>query len=143
MIAVDTNVLIHANRAELAHHEVAMARLTELAEGDRPWALPEVAAWGFIRIVTQPIFDPPTPMSQALDFVDGLLASPSVRLLRPGPRHWRILRHTIEESGTRGPMVTDAVVVALCRENGISTLISNDRDFRRFPDLDWRPLDSW
>lgn len=43
MIAVDTNVLIHANRAEFPLHQVATSRLTELATS-RPWALPDVVA---------------------------------------------------------------------------------------------------
>ncbi len=42
MIAVDTNVLIHANRSELALHDRARARLVGLAEGAEAWALPVV-----------------------------------------------------------------------------------------------------
>ena len=33
MIAVDTNVLVHAHRAETALHEAATRKLAELAEG--------------------------------------------------------------------------------------------------------------
>ncbi len=88
MIAVDTNILIYANRAELPLHAIARIRMTELAEGALPWALPMVAAWGFVRIVTQPIFDPPTPITQAVEFIDRLLASPTVCVPDPGPRHW-------------------------------------------------------
>jgi predicted nucleic acid-binding protein len=65
VIAVDANVLIYANRAELPLHTVARTRLAELAEGAVPWGLPVAAAWGFVRIVTQQIFDPPTPSGQA------------------------------------------------------------------------------
>ena len=32
----------------------------------------------------------------------------------------------------RGNLVFDAQIVALCREHGISTILTNDRDFRRF-----------
>lgn len=135
MIAVDTNVLVYANRAELALHTVARTRLAELAEGAAPWGLPVVVAWGFIRIVTQPIFDPPTPTSQAIMFVDRLLSSPSVRVLGPGPRHWELLSTIIDEAQVRGGMVTDAVVVALCREHGVDMLLSNNRDFHRFPGI--------
>ncbi len=142
MIAVDTNVLIHANRGELDLHEVAHERLGSLAEGEVPWALPAVAAWGFVRSVTQSIFDPPTPMARALDALDSLVASPSVRVLRPGPRHWRLLRDTVEEAHVRGRLMTDAVIVALCREHGVNTVLSNDRDFRRFPQITWQPLDA-
>jgi uncharacterized protein len=83
VIAVDTNILIYANRAELPLHTVARTRLAELAEGAVPWGLPVVAAWGFARIVTQPIFDPPTPTGQAVEFIDHLLGSPTVRVLGP------------------------------------------------------------
>ncbi len=140
MIAVDTNVLVYANRAELPLHAVARARLTELAEGTAQWGLPVVVVWGFVRIVTQPIFDPPTPTDQAVEFVDRLLASPSVRVLGPGPRHWERLRTVLDQAQVRGGLVTDAVIVALCREYGVDTLLSNDRDFHRFPGLKLLPL---
>ncbi len=39
-------------------------------------------------------------------------------------------------------MVSDAVMVALCREHGVDTVLSNDRDFDRFPSITWEPLDS-
>ncbi len=142
MIAVDTNVLIYANRTELPLHAVARARLTELAEGSVPWALPMVAAWGFVRIVTQPIFDPPTPTGQAVEFVDRLLGSPTVRVLGPGSRHWELLRTVLGGSQVRGGLVTDAVIVALCREHGVDTLLSNDHDFTRFPGIKLLRLDS-
>lgn len=135
MIAVDTNVLIYANRAELPLHEVARDRLAGLAEGPVPWGLPVVSAWGFVRIVTQPIFDPPTPIGQAIEFVDNMLASPTVQLLGPGRRHWPLLRTILGDSQVRGGLVTDAVIVALCREHGVDTILSNDRDFLRFPDI--------
>lgn len=133
MIAIDTNVLIYANRAELPLHEIARARLTKLAQGSTPWALPVVAAWGFIRIVTQPIFDPPTPTNQAIEFVGRLMGCPTVRVLAPGPRHWQLLAEVLRDAQVRGGLVTDAVIVALCREHGADTVLSNDRDFTRFP----------
>lgn len=135
MIAVDTNVLIYANRAELPLHSVARTRLAELAEGTVPWALPIVAAWGFVRIVTQPIFDPPTPMGQAVELIDNLLRSPTIRVLRPGARHWELLRAIFDDGQVRGGLVTDAVIVALCREHGVDTVLSNDLDFQRFADI--------
>lgn len=141
MIAVDTNVLIYANRAELPLHATARTRLTELAEGPAPWGLPVVAAWGFLRIVTQPVFDPPTPIGQAIEFVNELLSSPTVRVLGPGPRHWELLRTVLDDSQARGGLVTDAVIVALCREHGVGALLSNDRDFHRFSNIKLLRLD--
>lgn len=124
MIAVDTNVLIYANRAELPLHAIARARLTELAEGVLPWALPTLAAWGFVRIVTQPLFDPPTPIAQAVEFVDRLLASPTIRVLNAGPHHWELLRTILDEAQVHGELVTDAVSMAWtpsCPTTAIST----------------------
>ncbi|MGI9004555.1 MAG: PIN domain-containing protein [Pseudonocardia sp.] len=92
-----------------------------------------MVAWGFVRIVTQPLFDPPTPIDQAVEFVDRLLDSPTVRVLGPGSRHWPLLKTVLAEGQVRGGLVTDAVIVALCREHGVDTVLSNDRDFQRFP----------
>jgi toxin-antitoxin system PIN domain toxin len=142
VIAVDTKVLIYANRAELPLHPIARTRLIELAEGSTPWGLPVVAAWGFMRIVTQPVFDPPTPIGQATEFVNRLLSSPTVRVLRPGSRHWELLEAVLDDSQVRGGLVTEAVIVALCREHGVDTLLSNDRDFHRFSNIRLLRLDS-
>jgi predicted nucleic acid-binding protein len=40
MIALVTNILVYARRAETVQHGQAKAILKELAEGDQPWALP-------------------------------------------------------------------------------------------------------
>jgi len=101
-----------------------------------------VAAWGFVRIVTQPIFDPPTPIGQAVEFLDHLQGSPTGSYARPGPRHWKLLRKILDEGQVRGGLVTDAVIVALCREYGVDTVLSNDCDFGRFPDIRVTPLGS-
>lgn len=140
MLAVDVNVLIHANRTEMALHEVAREHLRALAEGDDPWGLPAPVVWGFLRIVTQPVFDPPTPMAQAVAVVDALLSSPSAQLLCPGPRHWTILQQTIVEAQVTGRLLTDAAIVAICREWGVDTILSADRDFARFDRITWQPL---
>ena len=43
-------------------------------------------------------------------------------------------------ASARGNLVFDAPIVALCREHGISTILTNDRDFRRFEDPQVRLL---
>lgn len=142
MIAVDTNVLINAHRSMSEWHEAARARLTDLAEGSVPWALPVTVSWGFVRIVTQSVFYPQTSMARALDFVAQLHASPSARVLNPGPRHWELLAETLRESRARGKAVSDAVIVTLCREHGVDTVLSADRDLLRYPWIKLDPLDA-
>jgi predicted nucleic acid-binding protein len=88
VIALDTNILVYARREETSHHAWAKEILKEFAEGEQPWALPWPCLYEFIRVVTHPlVFDPPTDLESALDDVDSLLQSPSLTLLREGPRH--------------------------------------------------------
>lgn len=141
MIAVDTNVLIHADREEMLLHGRALDALTALAEGDAAWAVPIFCIGEFVRVVSHPrVFDPPTPAPEALEFVEALLQSPSVRLLLPGPRFLSLLRDCIEEGGVQGNLVFDAQIAAVCLEHGARTLLSEDRDFSRFSKMTVQPL---
>jgi hypothetical protein len=74
-------------------------------------------------------------MTRALADLQRVLASPSLVLLREGPRHAEVMARTIAESGATGNLVQDAHIAALCLENGATELISGDRDFGRFPGL--------
>ena len=68
MIALDTNILVHARRAELAHHEAARTLVARLAEGDAPWAIPWPCVYEFLRVVTHPrVFDPPSELDIVLE----------------------------------------------------------------------------
>ena len=136
VIAVDTNILVFADREESAFHAGAMAALRLLAEGDEAWAVPVFCIDEFFRVVSHDrLFDPPTPIVDAVDSVDSLLTSPSARLLTPGDRHLRLLRRLIEESQVSGNLVFDAQIAAVCLEHGATTLLTEDRDFSRFRSL--------
>ena len=142
MIAVDTNILVYAHRAELSQHGAARDALGELAEGPDRWGIPSLVATEFLRVVTHPrIFTPASPMATALAVIDSLLDSPSARLLLPGERHRALLAEAIEEGGATGNLVLDAAIVATCREHAVSALLTNDLDFRRFPSIQVRALD--
>jgi len=135
MIAVDTNVLIYAHRAETDLHEAAATELVFLAEGTAAWGLPVFCVGEFIRVVThRRIFNPPSTLAQAVSFLERVLASPSCRIVRPGPDFVSLLTAASVAAGARGNLVFDAQIVALCREHGISTILTHDRDFRRFED---------
>jgi toxin-antitoxin system PIN domain toxin len=141
VIAVDTNVLVFADRAELPKHRQALAALRELAEGRDAWALPVFCIGEFIRVVSHPrIFEPPTPATDAVAQVSALLESPSVRLLSPGRRYWDILAELIDDGGVAGNLVFDAQIAAVCLEHGARTLLTDDRDFARFPKITVRRL---
>ena len=89
MIGIDTNVLIAAHRREHARHGKALERLREIAEGQAPWGLPIFCIAEFLRVVTHPkVFTPPSSLEVAIEFVDRLMGSPSLRLLLPTGRFW-------------------------------------------------------
>jgi toxin-antitoxin system PIN domain toxin len=120
LIALDTNILLHARRRELEHHEEARALLRGLAEGHEPWALPWPCVYDFLRVVTHPrVFDLPTKMAVAFEDLDSLLASPSLMLLGEGPAHEGHLRRTVNRSGVAGNLVQDAHIAALAIERGL------------------------
>lgn len=136
MIAVDTNILVYAHRADSEWHGPAASRLQTLAEGRVRWCLPWPCVHEFLAIVTHPrIWVPPTPLARAIDQVDAWMESPSVALLSEGREHWSELRVLLESGRVNGPRVHDARVAALCLSQGVQELWSADRDLGRFPAL--------
>ena len=136
VIALDTNLLVYAHRADSPWHAVAAERVRELAVGRGAWAIPWPCLHEFLAIVTHPrIYDPPTPLAKALDQVSAWLESPTLVLLAEGHDHWEVLRRLSSTGKIVGPQVHDARVAALCLAHGISELWSADRDFGRFHDL--------
>ena len=136
MIAIDTNVLVHAHREDSPFHEAAAACLTACAEGRAPWAIPWPCVHEFFAIATHArIYNPPTPAARALDQIDAWLESPSLVLLAETEGHWPTLRPLLQKGRIAGPAVHDARIAALCLQHGVRELWSADRDFGRFPAL--------
>jgi len=136
MIAVDTNLLVYAHREDSPWHDVAYDRIVELAEGRVRWAILWPCLHEFLAIVTHPrIYNPPTPLKEAIDQVDAWLESPSLLLLSESADHWPLLRSTLESGRVSGPQVHDARIAVLCRQHGVKELWTADRDFSRFPGL--------
>lgn len=136
MIAVDTNILVYAHREELAKHEPARERLVQLAEGRSAWALPVFCLGEFLRVITHPrLFDPPFTAREACEAMTRILESPSLSILSPGPGFPELLADAVRESDAVGNLVFDAQIVAVCREHGVSSLLTEDRDFERFRDF--------
>jgi len=54
MIAVDTNILVHAHRRESSYHSAAATLVRGLAEGRIPWAIPWPRLYEFHSVVTNP-----------------------------------------------------------------------------------------
>lgn len=136
MIALDTNILIHARRREMAHHVAASLALHRLAEGDQPWAIPWPCLYEFVRVVTHPrIFAPPTNPDVLLDDVEHLLGSPSLLMLGNGPSHAGHMLRALRGGEAWGSLAHDGHIAALLYEHGVRELWTLDRDFARFPGI--------
>jgi len=136
VIAIDTNILVYAHRADSTWHQPADRCLVSAAESNAPWAIPWPCIHEFLAIVTHPrIYDQPTPLGDALEQVACWLEVPTVALLAEAPGHWPALREVLEASRVAGPRVHDSRIAALCRQHGVSELWTADRDFGRFAGL--------
>ena len=138
MIAVDTSVLVYAHRRESRVHEQARRIIEGIAEGDRPWAIPWPCCYEFFSVVTNRRIwrgaqsTPDQAWSQLKVWTD----SPSNRLLAETSDFMDILERLLPRPRVRGPVVHDARVAALCLAHGIEELLTRDRDFALFPELE-------
>ena len=136
MIAVDSNILVYAHRAECAFHSQAFECVRSLAEGGQAWGIPVACLHEFLSIATnQKIFKPASSHEQALAQVNAWLASPQAHVLHSGSQHWRVLSELTRKAKLQGGQFHDARIAAICIEHGVSALWSADRDFGRFKDL--------
>lgn len=130
----DGNVLVAASRSDHPHHAGALAWLEgALAAAGRGVLLtlqPMVTA-SFLRLVTHPrIFNEPTPIAEAIRFLDALRAAPGVRHAELGPE-WPRLRQLCLDKGLRANDLPDAWLAAAVIQQG-EHLVSYDADFRKF-----------
>jgi toxin-antitoxin system PIN domain toxin len=133
LIALDSNVLIYAHRPDTAFQLQAYALIIKLAVGREPWGVPVFAVNEFLKVMTQR--GPgraPLSIADALKSISRVIASPSCNLFVPGPDYWRFLEDATVSGQAHGRLLYDAAIVAVCREHGARTIVSLDRDLRRF-----------
>ena len=136
MIAVDTNILVYAHREDSPWHGKALGRLTDLADSGVPWAIAWSSVHEFLAIVTHPkIYDPPTPLANALEVIRAWQESPGLRFLGEGPGYFETLSKQATKGKIKGPRIHDARIASVCLHHGVKKLWSADRDFSSFPEL--------
>ncbi len=139
MLLLDVNVLVYSFRTDSPDHQLYRQWLcNQISEEASPLGISELALSGFLRIATHPkVFQPPTPISDALKFTDSLLAGANIVRMRPSKRHWAIFSRLCEQTGTTGNAIPDAFHAALAIENSCEW-ITTDKGFAKFPGLRWR-----
>ena len=111
----DVNVLIAASRSDHPHHNTAYARLDEAvaacSDGASLKLMPMVVA-SFLRLVTNSrIFNHPTPVEDAMGFLDALFAVPGVEMPALGTE-WPMLRQLCIEKKLAANDIPDAWIAA-------------------------------
>jgi len=143
VILIDANLLLYAYNSSSVQHRASRAWLETMFSGTELVRFAWVTLWAFLRISTNPrVFEQPLSIADAEAAIASWLACPVGGILDPGERHWDILRRLLHDGQAIGPLVMDAVLAALAIEHG-ANLCTTDRDFSRFPGLDWtNPLAS-
>jgi toxin-antitoxin system PIN domain toxin len=128
----DVNVLLYAYDREAPRHAACSAWLEAAFNSEELVALPWLTLLAFVRITTNSkAYRRPLQNTEACEIVSGWMVRPNVRVIEAGERFWEVLRGQIVEAQVSGPLVSDAALAALAIEHG-ATLVSVDRDFRRF-----------
>ena len=136
MIAVDTNVLVHAHRSDSPFFATASRHVKTLAESSSAWAIPWSCVHEFYNIVTNPrIYKPASTFVDATSQISAWMKSPSLLLLHETPAHWTTLQSLITAARLVGGQIHDARIAAICLDHGVRELWTADRDFNRFPSL--------
>ncbi|HLB12003.1 MAG TPA: type II toxin-antitoxin system VapC family toxin [Dehalococcoidia bacterium] len=138
MLLPDVNILVYAYREDAPGHGRFREWLEELVNGDQAYGMSDLVLSGFLRVVTHAAaFSPPSPVNDALSFVEDVRSQPNCVVLAPGARHWEIFARLCQTTVVRGNLVPDAYLAALAIESG-SEWITTDGDYSRFPGLRWR-----
>lgn len=137
MILPDLNLLLYAYNPRATQHVAAHAWWTEVVNGTELIGLPHEVSLGFVRIATnRRLGAVAVDLATARATVESWLDLPHVRVLLPGPAHFRQVLDLMAAAQASGAVLSDAVLAAHAIENR-ATLCSNDADFSRFPGLQW------
>ena len=129
----DVNVLVAASRSDHPHHRSALTWLDgalAAAQGGAAFTVLPMVLASVRRLVTSPkIFNAPTPIADAVAFVDAVLAAPGVQLATLGPE-WPLLRKHCLDKQLSANALPDAWLAAAVEQLG-EHLVSFDRDFKK------------
>lgn len=136
MIAVDTNILVYAHRADSPFHDRARSLLESLATGPQAWAIPWPCAHEFFAVVTNPrIYKTVTPTDTVFAQLRALQSLANLAFIAEESGHLARLEALAVAAKAQGGAIHDARIAAICLSHGVAELWSADRDFSRFPAL--------
>jgi toxin-antitoxin system PIN domain toxin len=137
--SLDVNVLLYASDRSSSRHASARAFLASCAARPDVLCLSWPTLMAYLRIATHPrVFEVPLTPEEAIDNLGALLALPQARVVAEQDGFMAAYAHVTADMSVRGNLVPDAHLAAILFQNGVRTLYSNDRDFRKFASLEVR-----
>src|ERR1700690_4092097 len=111
MIVPDINLLLYAYDSDSPFHAKAAAWWQACLSGDDPVIMPEVVAFGFLRVSTNArAFRHPMTAEEAAAHVRSWLEQPVVRIPDSAPDLIERVLGLLASLGTAGNLVTDAQI---------------------------------
>jgi uncharacterized protein len=137
--ALDANLLLYASDEASAFRPRANEVLAELAAGPAIVYLLWPTVMAYLRLSTHPsVFAHPLSPEEASSNIERLLRLPHVQ--SPGEQEgfWDVYRGVASDVDARGNLVPDAQLVSLMIQNGVRTIWTHDRDYRKFTGIEVR-----
>jgi toxin-antitoxin system PIN domain toxin len=136
---LDANVLLYASDESSPRHARSRDIVTRAAQGPEIVYLFWPAIMAYLRVATHPaVFRRPLSIAEATANVEALLSRPHVQTPGEQERFWRRFGDVAGDAAPTGNLVADAHLVSLMLENGVRTIWTHDRDYRRFRGIDVR-----
>lgn len=131
--AIDANLLLYASDETSELHDPAVELVDRIAIGPEIAYLFWPVTMAYLRIATHPaIFARPLSHADARANVETLLALPHVQAVGEGDGFWDRFGEVADDVTPTGNLVPDAHLVALMLANGVRTIWTRDRDYRKF-----------
>ena len=132
-LTLDANILVYASDRESPYHEQAREEIERCSNGPEPLYLFWPVIVAYPRVSTHSsVFAQPLRLADAAGNIERLLERRHVRAPGEDQGFWRTFSSAATEASARGNLVRDARIVALMRQYGVGTIVTRDRDFRRF-----------
>lgn len=134
-LLMDVNVLVYAHREDVRDHLAYRQWLERVINSNTSYAYSELVLSGFIRIVThKKIFELPSSLTNAVDFVEQIRSAQQAVSLVPGAKHWSFFLQCVKSISASGNDIPDAYHAALAMEWNCDW-VTTDQGFRRFKGL--------
>ena len=124
--SLDVNLLLYASDASSRHPAAAGFQGKSFPQGEGPSRRRSRTASG------HEVFSTPLHPRTAWDNVQRLIGLPRATLIGEEDEFAQHYANTMAELAVRGNLVPDAHLATILRQHGVTTIYTNDADFRKF-----------